>query len=209
MLAKIGLNSHGFGVCLNILRSTDDCTTLGLPVHVLLRKFLECRCVDEAISLAAGQRFAASSSLLCGDSAGQAAALELSLRGLEVMQSAEAVLCHTNHFLAPNASTHQASLIPSPSTVPRLKRVSALTHQALAPFSLTDVQRMLGDDTDGFLSICRRPNPAIEAEVRIETVASVIMDVQQRVMHVAPDVPSLVEYQTVGLNPAVQVALKG
>lgn len=209
MLAKIGLNIHCFGVCLNILRSTDDGTTLGLPLHVLLRKLLECRGVDEAINLAAGQAFAASSSVLCGDSAGHTAALELSLRGLEVMHSAHAALCHTNHFLAPNGSTHQASLIPSLSTVPRLERITALTTAKQGTFSVTDLQGMLRDETDGFLSICRRPNPALEAEVRIETVASVIMDLQQRVMHVAPDVPSLAEYQTVGLNPTVQVGLKG
>jgi isopenicillin-N N-acyltransferase like protein len=209
MLAKIGLNSHGFGVCLNILRSTDDGAHPGLPVHVLLRKLLECHSVDEAIALAARQTFGASSSVLCADATGQTAALEFSPRGLEVMHGAQSVLCHTNHFLAPTASKHQASLAPSLSTVPRLERITALTEQAAADISVTDLQRMLRDETDGYLSICRRPDPTLDVDARIETVASVIMDLGQRVMHVAPDVPSLVAYQTVGLTPAVQAGLKG
>ncbi len=209
MLAKIGLNSHGFGVCLNILRSTDDGAHPGLPVHVLLRKLLECNSVDEAISLASRQTFGASSSVLCADAAGQTAALEFSPRGLEVMQGAQTVLCHTNHFLAPAASTHQASLAPSLSTVPRLRRVTALTDLAQGTFAVADLQRMLRDETDGYLSICRRADPALDIDARIETVASVIMDLGLQAMYIAPDVPSLVEYQAVGLNPTVPAVPKG
>lgn len=209
MLAKIGLNSHGFGVCLNILRSTDDGANPGLPVHVLLRKLLECSSVAEAISLAGRQTFGASSSVMCADVTGQTAALEFSPRGLEVIPGAQAVLCHTNHFLAPTASKHQASLAPSLSTVPRLERVTVLTDRAPGKISVIDLQRMLRDETDGYLSICRRADPALDVDARIETVASVIMDMGQRVMYIAPDVPSLVEYQPVGLTPAVQAGLKG
>lgn len=209
MLAKIGLNSQGFGVCLNILRSTDDGAHPGLPVHVLLRKLLECHSVEEAVTLAARQTFGASSSVMCADAGGQTAALEFSPRGLEVMHGTQAALCHTNHFLAPTASRHQASLAPSLSTVPRLERATALIDMAQGKFSVADLQRMLRDESDGYLSICRRPDPALDVDARIETVASVIMDLGQRVMHVAPDVPSLVDYQAVGLNPPAPAVLKG
>lgn len=208
MLAKIGLNSHGFGVCLNILRSTDDGAYPGLPVHVLLRKLLACHSVDDAMALAGCQTFGASSSVLCADATGQTAVLEFSPRGLEVMQSAQSVLCHTNHFLAPTASLHQASLSPSLSTVPRLERVTALTDMYQGKISVTDLQRVLRDEEDGYLSICRRPNPALDVDAHIETVASVVMDLGQRVMYVAPGVPSLVEYHAVGLDSAVQVGRK-
>jgi len=206
MLAKIGLNSHGLGVCLNILRSTDDGAHPGLPVHVLLRALLCCSHVQEAVALAAGQTFGASSSVLCADAAGQMAALEFSPRGLEVLQGAQAVLCHTNHFLAPTASIHQASLSPSLSTVPRLERVTALADIHQGKISVADVQRMLSDESQGYLSICRRPNPALDVDARIETVASVVMDLGQRIMHIAPDVPSLVDYQAVALDPPVQTS---
>src|SRR5918994_7220262 len=41
ILAKIGLNRHGLGVCLNILRTTADGGTDGTPIHLLLRQLLE------------------------------------------------------------------------------------------------------------------------------------------------------------------------
>lgn len=203
MLAKIGLNDRGFGVCLNILRSSDDGSHPGVPVHVLLRALLARDSVADAVAFAAKLTFGASSNVLCADASGDTAALEFSPRGLEVLRGADAALCHTNHFLAPAAAKHQASLAPSLSTVPRLARITALTGAHLGKYSITDLQRMLRDESDGYLSICRRPDPALAPEACIETVASVVMDLGARVMHIAPDVPSKIDFAPVALIEAV------
>jgi isopenicillin-N N-acyltransferase-like protein len=203
MLAKIGLNHRGFGVCLNILRSTDDGTHPGVPVHVLLRALLERDSVADAVAFASKLSFGASSNVLCADAAGDTAALEFSPRGLEVVRGADAALCHTNHFLAPAAAAYQASLASSLSTVPRLARITALAAAHQGKFSPADLQRMLRDEADGTLSICRRPDPSFAPEARIETVASVVMDLGERVMHIAPDVPSRVDYAPLALGEAV------
>jgi len=203
MLAKIGLNNRGFGVCLNILRSSDDGAHPGVPVHVLLRALLERDSVADAVEFASGLTFGASSNVLCADTSGDTAALEFSPRGLEVVRGPEAALCHTNHFLAPAAAKHQASLASSLSTLPRLARISALTQTHKGKFSPADLQRMLRDESDGYLSICRGPDPALAPVACIETVASVVMDLGERVMHVAPDLPTRVEYLPVALGEAV------
>jgi len=203
MLAKIGLNHRGFGVCLNILRSSDDGAHAGVPVHVLLRALLERDSVADAVAFASKLTFGASSNVLCADAAGDTAALEFSPRGLEVLRGADAALCHTNHFLAPAAAKHQASLAPSLSTVPRLARITALTSAHEGKFSPADLQRMLRDESEGYLSICRSPDPSLAPEVCIETVASVVMDLGERVMHIAPDVPSRVDFVPVPLGEAV------
>ena len=203
MLAKIGLNQRGFGVCLNILRSSDDGSRTGVPVHVLLRALLGCDSVAGAVALASKLSFGASSNVLCADASGDTAALEFSPRGLEVLRGADAALCHTNHFLAPAAAKHQASLAPSLSTLPRLARITALTGAHKGKFSPADLQRMLRDESEGYLSICRSPDPALAPEVCIETVASVVMDLGERVMHIAPDVPSRVEFVPVALGETV------
>ena len=78
-------------------------------------------------------------------------------------------------------------------------RPNALTGSHKGRFSPQDLENMLRDESDGFLSICRRPDPAVEAEACMETVASVVMDLGARVMRVAPDVPSLVAYEPIGL----------
>ena len=174
-----------------------------MPVHVLLRALLERDSVADAVAFASKLTFGASSNVLCADAAGDTAALEFSPRGLEVVRGADAALCHTNHFLAPAAARHQASLAPSLSTVPRLARITALTGAHKGRFSPADLQRMLRDESDGYLSICRRPDPSLAPEACIETVASVVMDLGERVMHIAPDVPSRVDFVPVALGEAV------
>ncbi len=210
MLAKIGLNSHGFGVCLNILRSSDDGSKPGVPVHVLLRALLKRRSVDDAVAFASKLSFGASSNVLCADAGGKSAALEFSPRGLHVIRGEESgmqrALCHTNHFIAAEAAKHQASLAPSLSTYPRLERIETLAGAHRGKYSAEDLQEMLRDESEGFLSICRRPDPAVEREARMETVASVVMDLGEQVMHVAPDVPSMVGYEPVGLTAEPVVA---
>jgi isopenicillin-N N-acyltransferase-like protein len=203
MLAKIGLNSRGFGVCLHILRSTDDGSHPGLPVHVMLRALLGYDNVADAVAFASRLSFGASSNVLCADAAGDTAALEFSPRGLEVVRGADAALCHTNHFLSAAAATHQASLASSLSSMPRLERISALARAHRGKFSPADLQRMLRDESDGYLSICRGPDLALAPEACIETVASVVMDLGARVMHIAPDVPARVDYLPVALGETV------
>jgi len=206
MLAKIGFNDSGFGVCLNILRSEDDGSAPGVPVHVLLRALLECRDVAAAIARVSTLRFGASSNILCADAAGNRAALELSPGGAHVLMGEGAAFCHTNHFLAPAAAKTARQLPPSLSSVPRLDRIRELTNLHAGRFSPEDLQRMLRDEADGLLSISRHPDPALPEFARVETVASVIMDLEARVMHVAPDVPSKAAYAAVGLEPASALA---
>jgi isopenicillin-N N-acyltransferase-like protein len=198
MLAKIGLNSRGFGVCLNILRSNFDGERPGLPVHVLLRALLERSSTRDAIAFATGLSFGGSSYVLCGDRGGDIASLEVSPRGVQVVRGEGATLCHTNHFLAPEAAGWQATLLSSLSTIPRLERA----RQQAASKSrngVEDLKRLLRDESAGYLSICRAPDPALPPEARIESVASVIMELARGVMHVAPDLPTRSEYQPVAL----------
>lgn len=209
MLAKIGLNAQGFGVCLNILRSTFDGDRLGVPVHVLLRALLKRTSVGDAVSFASALAFGSSSNVLCADRAGESASLEISPKGLRVVRAIEgtgATLCHTNHFLDPEAAGWQAALLSSISTVPRLERARELA-ASQPKHGIEDLKRLLRDESAGLLSICREPDPALPPEAQIETVASVIMELARGVMHVAPDVPSRAEYQPVALALYGEVAL--
>lgn len=202
MLAKIGFNEHGFGVCLNILRSNADGKTIGAPVHPLLRAMLECRDVDEAIAMAGTLSFGASSNVLCADAAGAAANLEFSPSGLQALRGNGGILCHTNHFLSSAGERGQSALAPSLSSVPRLTRARALV-ESRSGMGVAELQQILRDESDGMLSICRRPDRSLPEEARVESVASVIMELSARRMHVAPDVPSLTNYEVVTLAAAV------
>ena len=205
MLAKIGLNAHGFGVCLNILRSIFDGTHAGIPVHVLLRALLKRTGVRDAIAFASTLSFGGSSNILCADRGGETASLEFSPRGLRVVRGDGATLCHTNHFLDPEAAGWQASLATSLSTIPRLER--ARWHAASRPtHGIEDLKRLLRDQSAGLLSISRNPDRSLPPDAQIESVASVIMELERGLMHVAPDVPSRADYLPVLLTPEPALA---
>ena len=198
MLAKIGLNSSGIGVCLNILRSVFDGTGAGVPVHVLLRALLKRSSVADAIAFAAKLSFGGSSNVLMADRGGEVASLEFSPRGLRVVRGDGGTLCHTNHFLHSDAAGWQATHLPSLSTIPRLERARELAR--LRPKQgIEDLKRLLRDESAGLLSICRQPDRSLPPELQLETVASVIMEPGRGVMHVAPDVPSRADYKAVAL----------
>jgi isopenicillin-N N-acyltransferase-like protein len=199
MLAKIGINGHGVGVCLNILRSVFDGTQPGIPVHVLLRALLKRKSVRDAIAFCSPLAFGGSSNILMADRGGDAASLEFSPRGLRVVRGEGATLCHTNHFLHPEAAGWQATHVPNLSTEPRLER--ARWHAAARPkHGIEDVKRLLRDESAGLLSICRKPDRSLPPEAQIESVASVVMELERGVMHVAPDVPSRADYRAIALH---------
>ena len=198
MLAKIGFNSLGLGVCLNILRSVFDGGHAGIPVHVLLRALLKRSSVRDAIAFCSTLSFGGSSNILLADRGGECASLEFSPEGMRVVRGEGGTLCHTNHFLHPEAAGWQARHVPNLSTIPRLDRARQLA-ASRAKHDIEDVKRLLRDESAGLLSICRKPDASLPPEAQIESVASVIMELGRGVMHIAPDVPSRAEYQPVAL----------
>jgi isopenicillin-N N-acyltransferase-like protein len=203
MLAKIGLNAHGLGVCLNLMRSRDDGRRPGVPVHVLLRALLKRKTVSEAIQLASSVTHGGSSNVLCADRTGAVASLELSPGGVEVVRPEDGTACHTNHFLMPAGREGEAPRAPTLSTEQRLACIQALVRGHRAPIGVDALQAMLRDESEGQMSICRHPDTQLPHEARVETVASVIMELARGVMHIAPDVPSKVGYHAVALADTV------
>ena len=195
MLAKIGLNDRGVGVCLNILRSTDDGQKPGMPVHVLLRHLLDCGSVHEACAAAQSMTHGASSNILVADAGGHAASLELSPRGVAIISSGNGTLAHTNHYLDAQQGAYAATLSPLATTEQRL--ACAMRHAARGRLGRAELEALLRDDSEGPQSVCRQPDPALVPEVRIESVAGVVMDLTARTMWIAPDVPSKVAFEEV------------
>ena len=205
MLAKIGLNDRGFGIGLNILRSLDDGTKPGVPVHVLLRHLLDCDDVEHAITTARALSHGASSNIPIADASGHAACLELSPRGVAVIVPHDGTLAHTNHYLDATQLEHAAPLSTIASTEQRL--ACAERHAMQKPIRRDSLFALLRDTGDGAYSVCREPDPSLEHEVRIESIAGVAMDLVERVMWIAPDVPSRVDFSPVALDTqAISIA---
>ena len=190
ILAKIGLNDAGLGVCLNLLRSTADGGVTGTPIHVLLREVLtSCRTLDEAITHLTSASVSASSAVTVA-APGDVASVELSPNGANVIRGS--VGAHTNHFLEPPPNAEDA--IDSPSTRPRLERIRTLP--------LLDALRSHDGHPKG---ICRHLDPAEPWVDQSVTIASVVMNLAKRRFHVAAGQPCTHEHVQIELPAAVAV----
>jgi isopenicillin-N N-acyltransferase-like protein len=204
MLAKIGINRHGLGVGLNILRATNDRQHIGVPVHVFQRLALECSNVAEVVNLAQRLTFSGSSNAILGDASGTVASLEYSCNGTYVVTPDNGVVTHTNHFAGPALAPYQTSLADMFTTVPRLACANANVQTWPAQIDDSHLQALLRDesgegDNPKINAVCRWPDLTQPVEVQVETVFSVIIDCDTRSLLVAPDIPSRVGYVGVGL----------
>ena len=199
MLAKIGMNTQGFALGLNILRSLGDGLRPGVPVHVLLRHLLGCASLDAARAELAriGQTlgFGAASNVPCADAHGEVACFEVAPAGWGEVQPTRGVVVHTNHFVCESLLSAQAPLGLALSSQPRL--ATAQQHAAQSHIDQSELENFLRDETDGHLSICRSPDMKLPPEGRVESVAGVIMNTRTRQMWIAPDVPKRCAFELV------------
>jgi isopenicillin-N N-acyltransferase-like protein len=171
MLAKIGMNDAGLGVCLNLLRCSEDGGLEGTPIHLLMRRTLACRSVEEAVELLTAARVSASSAVTVA-TPGDIVTVELSPGGAKVLPGGT----HTNHFLvAPRAGE---DVIESESTRPRLDAIRSLPlREALRSHP-----------------VCQHVDESEPWEDRTATLASVIMDLAALRMEVAAGQPCTAPY---------------
>ncbi|MDA0181309.1 C45 family peptidase [Solirubrobacter phytolaccae] len=186
ILAKIGLNDAGLGVCLNILRTTADGGTDGTPIHILLREVLtSTKTVDDAIALLTNARVTASSAITVA-TPGDVAHVELSPGGANVIRGA--VGAHTNHFIEPPKAGTDVMALESPTTHQRLEIVKSEP--------LLDALRSHAGHPRG---VCRHVDPQDPWVDRTVTVASVVMNLEKRRLHVAAGPPCSHEHVEIKL----------
>lgn len=174
MLAKIGMNDAGLGVCLNLLRCSEDGGLDGTPIHLLMRRTLACRSVPEAIELLTSARVSASSAVTVA-TPGERATVELSPGGANVLRGET----HTNHFLTPPPVG--TDTIESESSRPRLDAIRSLPlREALRSHP-----------------VCQHVDESEPWEDRTATLASVIMDLANLKLQLAAGQPCTAPYEEI------------
>jgi isopenicillin-N N-acyltransferase-like protein len=176
IIGKMGLNSAGLGVCLNILFGRSS--TAGVPIHILLRAVLDARSVSEAAALIAGLPLGTSSNILLGDAVGNGVNLEIQGSALHRYDVTSGDLVHTNHYIADESS----ATATIPGSVKRLERARAL-FGVESRRGVEGMKAMLADCESTEFPICRSYSKGID--FLVGTVASVIFDLKARALYVA------------------------
>eukprot|EP01129_Flabellula_baltica_P017411 TRINITY_DN963_c1_g1_i2.p1 TRINITY_DN963_c1_g1~~TRINITY_DN963_c1_g1_i2.p1 ORF type:complete len:302 (+),score=54.71 TRINITY_DN963_c1_g1_i2:209-1114(+) len=119
MLGKIGLNSAGLGVTLNFLDAGKIMN--GLPIHIVLRHFLDSTSIEEGIESLGDYELDKTSNIIFADD--QGAYVNLEFAGESVFKSSgERYFTHTNHYLGDESLNISAG----PSTYHRYDRALVL-----------------------------------------------------------------------------------
>jgi isopenicillin-N N-acyltransferase like protein len=178
ILAKVGMNNRGLGVCLNILRA--DSRLKGLPVHILLRAILDCDNMAQVRGLIADNAPGKASHILAGDEQGDYCSAEFAGETHHRLSTQDGVLCHSNHYLAAPPPSGE----PFYSTHERYDCATRLLGQSN---SAPGMWQMLSDQSQGLHSICRPYSPSnVAGYGNVGTVFSVLMNLKLRSMKIRP-----------------------
>lgn len=178
MLAKIGMNGAGLGVCLNFLVAPHALD--GVPVHVLVRAILDAPDIDAARAVIARSGHGKASNFLLGDAMGRGISIEFAGDVRAELAPQAGVLAHTNHCVSAALADRTYVIPTSPE---RLARAGARA-AAVAAQSVASMQALLGDTGEGpgAITVRYRPEPLLGGK-QVGSCATVVMDLPARVMH--------------------------
>lgn len=203
LLAKTGMNSSGLGVATNALVTDDDRGEPAIPYHVLLRAFMDCETMSDAFAAAQRAPRSSSANYLLAHRDGIAVDIEAApgdFSRLFLLFPQEGVLLHTNHFLSPAFDRKDVSLWVMPDSPFRLERLGTAVAGARDGLSLEAFGGFLGDHANFPSGICCHPDARMEQHDQGATVASVLMDLDERRVLVADGHPCTVPYRELDLG---------
>jgi isopenicillin-N N-acyltransferase-like protein len=179
MLAKVGMNDAGLGLCTNTLVSTNDGDRWGVPYHVMLRALLNATSVEEASGMLGSVERALSANYLVADKSGDAMNFETIAGGaseIHATRPENGVIAHANHFCAPAFRPIDAFVRSSPHSLTRLEDMwHELGEQA--PLTVSRLQQVLRSHRHEPNGVCSHPDPAADPMYTRTTVASFVADV--------------------------------
>ena len=177
IVGKIGFNSYCVGTTLNAIRAkaTDPSK---LPIHIILRLFLESISAASAVSkLEAVGGIASCCHILLADPEGPRS-LELSPKGnVYISPNAQGIVCHSNHFIE-NRYVEESTdwLKGSPIRLERIRKLtSELADGAKAVNGGVLRDRVFSDLYNAPQAICCQEDPARPVETRSSTLFCIVM----------------------------------
>ena len=196
ILGKIGLNSTGLGVCLNFLH-IDGYDPKDVPTHVLLRGILDCNSIDEAKDLVKKHSNGRTSNFLIGDQFGNYFDVEFAGNEQFILDSDKDQFIHTNHYLGKKLNPETEEFASSYS---RFRRGNEIVFNYSNP-GIDEFKNLLLDKTNTDLPICRTyKKPINDLLETTGTICSIIMDLEQKQLHITRGNPFENPFEQINLN---------
>ncbi|HTF11652.1 MAG TPA: C45 family peptidase [Asanoa sp.] len=196
LLAKVGMNAAGVGLCTNTLISDGEEGRIGVPYHLLLRAVLDSASGAEAVDVISKADRALSANYLVADDTGFAADVETAPRsdGARRIDPEHGQITHANHFRVTELTGEDRYVRNKPHTLVRLRNVTDSLTNLLKP-DIDGLKATLADHRDQPSSVCQHPNETVHPRERTATIAGVIMDLSRREFHFASGQPCTAPWQ--------------
>ena len=152
-----GKGVNGAGMCLTLNALTTKNAGLGVPLHLRMRRALEQKYPAEAFRVCVLRPIPVPVNLMLTHKDGLSFSIELDPNGAEILEPANGILVHTNHYIG----TKQAMDHPNASggsTYIRRQRMSYLMNTK-AELTLSDIEGFLKDHAGYPTSVCAHPAP--------------------------------------------------
>jgi isopenicillin-N N-acyltransferase like protein len=192
LLAKTGMNSSGIALCTNALVSDADRGVPGVPFHLLLRGILDAENLSDALTVLQRGFRSSSANYLVGHRDGIAVDVEGApgdFARLFLLFPDGGVLTHTNHFLSPAFDGKDVSLWVMPDSPFRLERIRSQVASANGALAVETFQSALSDHANYPSGVCCHPDTRDAVPDQGATVASILMDLDERRMWLADGQP--------------------
>ena len=190
----MGMNSGGIGVVGNFLETDRDRKQIGVPLRFISRKILSSLNMADAMKALVSTKKTSSTNRLIGSRQGVAIDLEAAPENFYVVYPENGLLVHANHFVS-HIREIDTARIRFPDTLYRDWRMKQLLEPKRGKIALKDLQESFTDHLGYPRSICRHLDPESKMADRIQTVGSIIMDLNEGDIRFAAGCPCKTEYE--------------
>lgn len=198
LLAKTGMNAAGLGLVTNALVTDQDSGVPGVPYHAVLRGILESTTLSGALHAITYPVRASAANYMIAHREGEGANVESApgdFSQLIIHFPEDNTFAHTNHFLGAGPDFKDVGLWNGPDSLVRYQRMKKFLHRSQGEVSVAMLRESLRDHFNLPYSICSHPDPALPAPQQYATIASVIMDLNERKMWLAAGNPCEMPYE--------------
>ena len=186
---KMGVNECGIGLVENGLASSHDgANPYQKPFHMRCREVLDAERYDQALSSIVATHRTCSANFVIGAAGGEIIDFETSPDHVSYLHPVGGIVSHSNHFISAGHGESQMEKI-APNTLFRAARVRRLLQQGGGRIDIERMQAAMRDHFSAPHSLCRHPDPRQPESKRTMTAGAVLIDLDDRIMHVADGPP--------------------
>lgn len=206
MIGRLGFNSAGIGLMTNTL--ITDQRQIGVPYNIVLRGILNGRTMGDSIGAVLRAERAIAANYLIAATGGEAIDLEAAPDTLDYLYPQDGILTHGNHFASRQIQVKDLSRVRFPDSLYRDCRLRTLLAAKRGAIDVAHIQKTMGDHFGQPDAICRHPDTRDPYLEQINSLASMIVDLDDLCFWVTNGPPCSHRYHRFDLNDLLAGAHK-